>query len=225
MCGIAGFLQFKPGSALKMGHLEDMTRTLKHRGPDDQGYYQKGPVGLGMTRLSIIDVQGGAQPISNERGTAWVVFNGEIYNHQELRKTLTAAGHRFATHSDTEVIVHAYEEYGDAFIGKLRGMFAFALWDETFQKLLLVRDHLGVKPLYYTTADGNQVVAEQAEPGTEIEQSREQPGRDAAEQDLRQRRADAEQGGGEQGVEDAGHSGTIVARTGSSVSARCSLSA
>jgi asparagine synthase (glutamine-hydrolysing) len=155
VCGIAGFVQFKPGLALKMRHLEEMTETLKHRGPDDKGYYQKGPVGLGMTRLSIIDVQGGAQPISNERGTIWTVFNGEIYNHLALRRVLEEAGHRFATRSDTEVIVHAYEEYGDAFIGKLRGMFSIALWDETFQKLLLVRDHVGVKPLYYTAADGH----------------------------------------------------------------------
>ncbi len=108
-----------------------------------------------MTRLSIVDVKGGSQPISNERGTVHVVFNGEIYNHLELREPLEKAGHRFTTRSDTEVLVHAYEEYGDAFIGKLRGMFAFALWDETFQKLILARDHMGVKPLYYTTADGS----------------------------------------------------------------------
>ena len=155
MCGIAGFTQFKPGNPLKMKHLEDMTETIKHRGPDDKGFYQKGPVGLGMTRLAIIDVANGAQPISNERGTIWVVFNGEIYNHLELREQLEEAGHRFATKSDTEVLVHAYEEYGDKFISKLRGMFAFALWDQTFQKLLLARDHVGVKPLYYTTADGS----------------------------------------------------------------------
>ena len=155
MCGIAGFNQFKPGLPLKMKHLEDMTETIKHRGPDDTGYYQKGPVGLAMTRLSIIDLEGGSQPIGNERGTVWVVFNGEIYNHLVLREELLKAGHSFKTRSDTEVLVHAYEEYGDAFVSKLRGMFAFALWDSTFQKLLLARDHVGVKPLYYTTADGN----------------------------------------------------------------------
>jgi asparagine synthase (glutamine-hydrolysing) len=157
MCGIAGFVQFKPGMPLKKQALEEMTETLHHRGPDEKGFYMKGPVGLGMTRLSIVDVQGGSQPISNERGSVWVVFNGEIYNQLELRNQLETAGHRFSTKSDTEVIVHAYEEYGDAFIGKLRGMFAFALWDETFQKLLLVRDHMGVKPLYYTTADGSLI--------------------------------------------------------------------
>jgi asparagine synthase (glutamine-hydrolysing) len=155
MCGIAGFVQFKPGLSLKMKHLEEMTECLKHRGPDDKGFYQKGPVGLCMTRLSIVDVGGGAQPISNERGNVWVVFNGEIYNHLELRKPLQEAGHRFTTHSDTEILVHAYEEWGDGFIPKLRGMFAFAIWDDTFQKLILARDHVGVKPLYYTTADGH----------------------------------------------------------------------
>jgi asparagine synthase (glutamine-hydrolysing) len=157
VCGIAGFLQFKPGLPLKMKNLEDMTESLKHRGPDDKGYFQKGPVGLCMTRLSIIDVEGGAQPISNERGNVWVVFNGEIYNHLELRKPLEQVGHRFTTNSDTEVLVHAYEEYGDSFISKLRGMFAFAIWDQTYQKLILARDHVGVKPLYYTTADGNLI--------------------------------------------------------------------
>ena len=157
MCGIAGFCQFKPGLPLKMRHLEAMTECIKHRGPDDKGFFQKGPVGLGMTRLSIIDVTGGAQPISNEKGNIWVVFNGEIYNHKEVRGPLEEAGHQLSTNSDTEVIVHAYEEYGDKFISKLRGMFAFALWDETFQKLILARDHIGVKPLYYTTADGSLV--------------------------------------------------------------------
>lgn len=164
MCGIAGFCQFKPGLPLKMKHLEAMTDEIRHRGPDDKGYYQKGPVGLAMTRLSIVDVGGGGQPISNERGTVWVVFNGEIYNHLELRKPLEEAGHRFTTQSDTEVLVHAYEEYGDKFVSKLRGMFAFALWDETFQKLLLARDHVGVKPLYYTTADGSLIFGSEVKP-------------------------------------------------------------
>src|SRR6185369_6326457 len=155
MCGIAGFVQFKPGNPLKRKNLEDMSAAIKHRGPDDEGFYQKGPVGLAMTRLAIIDVANGQQPISNENRTVWVVFNGEIYNHMELRMRLEDAGHRFQTKSDTEVLVHAYEEYGDKFISMLRGMFAFALWDQVFQKLILARDHVGVKPLYYTTADGS----------------------------------------------------------------------
>ncbi len=157
MCGIAGFVQFKPGLALKPNVLRNMAEAIKHRGPDDDGFYQKGPVALCMTRLSIVDLAHGSQPISNERGTVWTVFNGEIYNHLELRETLTKAGHHFKTLSDTEVIVHAYEEYGDGFISHLRGMFAIALWDETFQKLLLIRDHVGVKPLYYTTQDGHLI--------------------------------------------------------------------
>lgn len=164
MCGIAGFCQFKPGQQLKMKHLEAMTEEIKHRGPDDKGYYQKGPVGLAMTRLSIVDVGGGAQPISGEKGKVWVVGNGEIYNHMELRKPLEDAGHHFTSNSDIEVIVHAYEEYGDKFVSKLRGMFAFALWDETFQKLILARDHVGVKPLYYTTADGNLIFGSEIKP-------------------------------------------------------------
>jgi len=154
MCGIAGFVQYKMGNPLKPNVLKAMAESIKHRGPDDDGFYQKGPVGLCMTRLAIIDVAHGAQPISNERGTVWTVFNGEIYNHLQLRAELEKAGHRFQTQSDTEVIVHAYEEYGDEFISRLRGMFAFALWDQTFQKLIIARDHVGVKPLYYTTQDG-----------------------------------------------------------------------
>jgi asparagine synthase (glutamine-hydrolysing) len=159
MCGIAGFTQFKAGLAYKSRDLDSMVETLKHRGPDDTGFYFKRFTGLGMSRLAIVDLTGGAQPISNERGTVWVVCNGEIYNHRELRKALEAAGHHFRTQSDTEVLVHAYEEYGDAFVGQLRGMFAFALWDETFQKLLIARDHVGVKPLYYTTANGSLLFA------------------------------------------------------------------
>lgn len=159
MCGIAGFTQFKAGLAYKNGTLEDMVEALKHRGPDDHGTYFNRFTGLGMSRLSIVDLAGGGQPISNERGTVWVVFNGEIYNHLDLRKSLEAAGHRFRSQSDTEVLVHAYEEYGDAFVRELRGMFAFAIWDETFQKLLLARDPVGVKPLYYTTANGSLLFA------------------------------------------------------------------
>src|SRR5579863_10001371 len=109
-----------------MKHLEDMVTAIKHRGPDDKGFYQKGPVGLGMSRLSIVDVAGGAQPIPGERGKVWVVGNGEIYNHQEIRGPLVEAGHHFTSNSDIEVIVHAYEEYGEKFVSKLRGMFAFA---------------------------------------------------------------------------------------------------
>jgi asparagine synthase (glutamine-hydrolysing) len=154
MCGIAGYLQIKAGPGLTASDLRDMTATLKHRGPDDDGFYAKGPIGLGMRRLSIVDLKGGAQPIANERNNVWTVFNGEIYNHLEVRKDLEAAGHVFRSQSDTEVLVHGYEEWGEGFLGRLRGMYAFALWDETFQKLILARDPFGIKPLYYATHAG-----------------------------------------------------------------------
>lgn len=128
-----------------------MCNTIVHRGPDDYGADTRGGVALGMRRLSIIDVAGGHQPIFNEDGTVWCVFNGEIYNFQELRKTLLSKGHKFQTRCDTEVIVHAYEEFGKDFPSKLNGMFAIALHDSTLNRLILARDHIGIKPLYYAT--------------------------------------------------------------------------
>lgn len=129
--------------------LRRMGGSITHRGPDDEGHFEDGPLLLGMRRLSIIDLAGGHQPISSEDGSVVVVCNGEIYNFRALRRDLEFAGHRFATRSDTEVIVHAYEEYGDAFLGKLEGMFALALWDRRRRRLLVARDALGIKPLYY----------------------------------------------------------------------------
>jgi asparagine synthase (glutamine-hydrolysing) len=134
-----------------------MCQTLFHRGPDDEGIHVEGPVGIGMRRLSIIDLAGGHQPISNEDGTVWVVFNGEIYNYRDLRPGLEARGHRFQTNSDTEAIVHLYEEHGVEFVHHLRGMFAIALWDQRRETLVLVRDRLGIKPLYYA-ALGDRLV-------------------------------------------------------------------
>jgi asparagine synthase (glutamine-hydrolysing) len=147
MCGICGTYGFGDEALLRR-----MCDTLVHRGPDDEGFYADELVGLGMRRLSIIDLAGGAQPIHNEDRTIWLVFNGEIYNFQELRTALEHRGHHFSTASDTETIVHAYEEWGDDGIQRLRGMFAFALWDARRKRLLLARDRVGIKPLYYRHA-------------------------------------------------------------------------
>src|SRR5947209_5502494 len=128
MCGIAGVVDLT-GHGVAREALERLCKRLRHRGPDEEGYHFEPPVGLGQTRLSIIDLASGRQPLANEDGTVWVTFNGEIYNFQELRQRLEGLGHRFATRSDTEVIVHAYEQYGPDCLSHLRGMFAFALWD------------------------------------------------------------------------------------------------
>ncbi len=149
MCGIAGYL-FLTAPRDEAPDLERMTRLLSHRGPDEEGYHREERVGLGMRRLSIIDLETGKQPIHNETGDITVVFNGEIYNFHELRSRLLALGHQFSTASDTEVLVHGYEEWGDALPQHLRGMFTFAIWDRRQQRLLLARDHFGIKPLYYT---------------------------------------------------------------------------
>jgi len=149
MCGICGILNFDRRAAVDRAQLESMNDVIIHRGPDDAGFYCADNVGLAMRRLSIIDVKSGHQPISNERGTVWIVFNGEIYNYKSLREQLSAAGHVFSTQSDTETIVHLYEEYGDKCVQYLRGMFAFAIWDDQRRRLLLARDRLGIKPLYY----------------------------------------------------------------------------
>ncbi len=149
MCGICGKLNFDREALVAPELLKKMADAIKHRGPDDEGYYASGPVGFGFRRLSIIDLNTGHQPISNEDGTVWIVFNGEIYNFQELREQLICKGHVFRSKTDTEVIVHLYEEYGPACVEWLRGMFAFAIWDERQQLLFLARDRVGIKPLYY----------------------------------------------------------------------------
>ncbi len=149
MCGIAGKLNFDPGHAVDPATIRAMTAVLAHRGPDADGFYVDGAIGLGHRRLSIIDLATGDQPIANEDGSIRVVFNGEIYNFAEVRALLEPRGHRFRTHSDTEVIVHAYEEWGVASVERFRGMFAYALWDSRKRRLVLVRDRIGVKPLYY----------------------------------------------------------------------------
>ncbi len=150
MCGIAGIYRFD-GARVNPDALVPMVGRMHHRGPDDEGFHCEGRIGLGMRRLSIIDVAGGRQPISNEDGAIWVVMNGEIYNYVELRRELEAKGHRFRTSSDTETIVHLYEQEGVAGVQKLNGMFAFALYDARNESVWIVRDRLGIKPLYYSS--------------------------------------------------------------------------
>ena len=149
MCGITGYAGLDDPSLLRR-----MCGVLVHRGPDEDGFYAGDGVGLAMRRLAVIDLATGSQPIANEKRDVWVVLNGEIYNFEELRKTLEASGHTFATNSDTETIVHLYEEHGPDFVDFLQGMFAIALWDERRERLLLVRDRIGEKPLYYAFNDG-----------------------------------------------------------------------
>jgi asparagine synthase (glutamine-hydrolysing) len=152
MCGIAGVL-YRDGRPIERDRLEAMSAAIHHRGPDGEGIFQASGIGLVHRRLSIIDLEGGRQPLANEDNSIQVVFNGEIYNYQDLRQRLLTRGHRFVTHSDTEVLVHLYEEVGDKLVEQLRGMFAFALWDESSRRLLLARDRLGIKPLYYYQDD------------------------------------------------------------------------
>jgi asparagine synthase (glutamine-hydrolysing) len=163
MCGIAGKI-FNNNQPADIQLILRMCALIQHRGPDDEGYYIDGPVGLGMRRLSIIDVTGGHQPIGNEDGTIQLIFNGEIYNFSALRQKLEASGHHFATHTDTEVVVHLYEESGVDFVSELNGMFAFALWDARSKKLVLGRDRLGKKPLHYAETEDGLVFASEIRP-------------------------------------------------------------
>src|SRR4249919_2944542 len=149
MCGISGIFTFnRDCGEAERAAVQAMNHRLVHRGPDDEGLYLSGPIALGHRRLSIIDVATGKQPMANEDQTVWVVFNGEIYNHRELQKELIGKGHRFRTRSDTEVLVHLYEEIGEKMFSRLNGMFAIALWDARAQKLILARHRVGKKPLY-----------------------------------------------------------------------------
>lgn len=174
MCGICGKLNFEQDARLNPALVPAMLDTIRHRGPDDEGVYLKGPVGLGHRRLSIIDLGSGHQPLSNEDGTVWIVFNGEIYNYRELRTYLLDKGHVLKTQSDTEVIVHLYEEFGPGCVEKLRGMFAFGIWDQNTKSLLLARDRIGIKPLYYCLTNksvvfGSEIKAILADPDVKRE--------------------------------------------------------
>ncbi len=148
MCGVAGLVTTAPASASVM-HLGRMTEALRHRGPDNFGFYHDDWAHLGHRRLSIIDVSGGAQPMANETSTLWITYNGEIYNHAGLRAALERSGHRYQTRSDTETVLHAYEQHGPACLDLFRGMFAFAIWDRSARRLFCTRDRLGIKPFYY----------------------------------------------------------------------------
>ncbi|MHC5011759.1 MAG: asparagine synthase (glutamine-hydrolyzing), partial [Planctomycetota bacterium] len=159
MCGIVGALGRRDDPVIDARLLRGMLGAVRHRGPDQFGTYlhrgEKRSVGLGNARLSIIDLEKGQQPLSNEDGTKWIVFNGEIFNYVELRRELLGSGHRFATDSDTEVILHLFETYGEDCVEHLNGQFAFAIWDEASEELFLARDRWGIRPLYYVqTADG-----------------------------------------------------------------------
>jgi asparagine synthase (glutamine-hydrolysing) len=156
VCGIAGLLRAAPAPPVDRAPLEAMVAMLRHRGPDGHGFYRDPWVGLAHARLAIVDLAGGDQPLTNEDGTVWLTFNGEIFNHVELRSALVARGHRFRTRSDTEVIVHAYEEWGDAAWRRFNGQFAFALWDRPRQQLWLVRDRLGILPLHCGFSPGGE---------------------------------------------------------------------
>jgi asparagine synthase (glutamine-hydrolysing) len=161
MCGIVGIVERDLSRPVPEVDVQRMVRTLNHRGPDEEGSVLLPGVGLAMRRLSIVDIAGGQQPFANEDGTMQVVANGEIYNFAEVKRELTSRGHRFRSRSDIEVLVHAYEEWGEAFLSRIRGMFAMALWDGRTRTLIAARDRAGEKPLYYTkTPQGLRLASE-----------------------------------------------------------------
>jgi asparagine synthase (glutamine-hydrolysing) len=159
MCGIAGIVRLDPGEGVDEARLKRMRDTLRHRGPDGEGLWIEGPVGLAHRRLAIVDLAGGGQPMTEESGEVWITYNGEVYNHPALRSELEARGHRYRTRSDTETILHLYRAEGEAFAERLQGMFALALWDRRRRRLGLVRDRLGIKPLYWTVGAGEILFA------------------------------------------------------------------
>jgi asparagine synthase (glutamine-hydrolysing) len=163
VCGIAGILRWD-GAPVTEQEIRSMCGAIVHRGPDEEGVYLGDGIAIGMRRLSIIDLEGGTQPISNEDKTVWIVFNGEIYNYRALRRDLERGGHTFRTDSDTETIVHLYEEMGPRCVERLRGMFGFAIWDERTRRILIARDRLGIKPLYYAQRNGELIFSSELKP-------------------------------------------------------------
>lgn len=164
MCGIAGEFNFVTGLPVDRERLSRMARSISHRGPDDEGYFISGSLGLGFRRLSIIDLSGGHQPMSDAEESVWLVFNGEIYNYQELRSDLQSRGHVFRTNSDTEVIIHGYKEWKADVFNRLNGMFGVAIWDVARKKLLVARDAMGIKPIYYAFTSNGLVFGSEIRP-------------------------------------------------------------
>src|SRR5579863_733790 len=167
MCGITGLLRHD-GGPIDVPALQHMTRAIAHRGPDGEGFHVEPGLGFGHLRLAIVDVAGGAQPMTNEDGSVVIVFNGEIYNFPALRRQLQGLGHVFANHCDTEAVVHAWEEWGPACVERLDGMFAFAIWDRRRRSLFLARDRLGKKPLHYAHTQGGLAFASELRAFAEV---------------------------------------------------------
>jgi asparagine synthase (glutamine-hydrolysing) len=164
MCGICGQFNFQNQAPVRRADLEAMTKSIAHRGPDDDGYFIAGPLGLGFRRLSIIDLAGGHQPMSDQKESVWVVFNGEIYNFPELKRELQSRGHIFRTNSDTEVIIHGYRQWGDEVLNRLNGMFGLAIWDVREKRLIVARDPFGIKLIYYRIEDGSLYFGSEVRP-------------------------------------------------------------
>src|SRR5262245_2811813 len=172
MCGIAGQFNFQRREPVERATVERMARSIAHRGPDDEGFFISGPVGLGFRRLSIIDLTSGHQPMSDAEGTVWVIFNGEIYNYKELRAELQSKRHQFRTNSDTEVIVHGYKEWGTQVFNRLNGMFGLAIWDVPNQRLVVARDAMGIKLIYYKIGNGTLTFGSEIRPILAAQNSR-----------------------------------------------------
>ena len=170
MCGIAGQFNFLRREPVERETIVRMARSIAHRGPDDEGYFISGPVGLGFRRLSIIDLAGGHQPMSDAEETVWVIFNGEIYNYRELRAELQGKGHQFRTNSDTEVIIHGYKEWDTDVFNRLNGMFGVAIWDVPNERLVLARDAMGIKLVYYKIDNGALTFGSEVRPVVAAEQ-------------------------------------------------------
>src|SRR5947199_3131678 len=170
MCGIAGQFNFSRREPVEPDTIRRMTESIRHRGPDDEGYFFEGAIGLGFRRLSIIDLAGGQQPMSDGEETVWVIFNGEIYNYRELRAELQGKGHQFRTNSDTEVIIHGYKAWGTEVFNHLNGMFGLAIWDVRNQRLVVARDAMGIKLVYYKIDNGVLTFGSEVRPVVAAEQ-------------------------------------------------------